>query len=235
MSLVQVSKHTITVETYNWKAGVNASREEAEQFLKDFTIALGQTHTKLPVAELKASADVVDPVVQPDIKKVVAKSAPSTADIKLAKQALGELYTGTKYTPEESDLAGRIAAAGFTGEELSIARNVVTMLSTYGNSLKQDKLQRDLGLRPFQFEKLFEVFFEGTFASTQREITLMRGAKMLEEDTISKISDIAKSLLYSKAGFRSAFNAMFGISPLEYRQNAQREKGKKALAELVHA
>jgi AraC-like DNA-binding protein len=231
MTQIKVNTHTITVETYNWKAGVNASREEAEQFLKDFTIALGQTHTKLPVAELKASAEVV----QHDVKKVVAKATPSTADIKLAKQALGELYTGTKYTPEESDLAGRIAAAGFTGEELSIARNVVTMLSTYGNSLKQDKLQRDLGLRPFQFEKLFEVFFEGTFASTHREITLMRGAKMLEEDTISKISDIAKSLLYSKAGFRSAFNAMFGISPLEYRQNAQREKGKKALAELVHA
>ena len=234
MSLVQVSKHTITVETYNWKAGVNASREEAEQFLKDFTIALGQTHTKLPVAELKASAEVVDPVVQPDIKKVVAKAAPSTADIKLAKQALGELYTGTKYTPEESDLAGRIAAAGFTGEELSVAKNVVTMLSTYVN-LKQDKMQRDLGLRPFQFEKLFEVFFEGTFASTQREITLMRAAKMLEEGVIAKISDVGKVLGYSKAGFRSAFGVFFGISPLEYRQNAQREKGKKALAELVHA
>jgi AraC-like DNA-binding protein len=234
MSLVQVSKHTITVETYNWKAGVNASREEAEQFLKDFTIALGQTHTKLPVAELKASAEVVDPVVQPDIKKVVAKAAPSSSDIKLAKQALGELYTGTKYTPEESDLAGRIAAAGFTGEELSIARNVVTMLSTYVN-LKQDKMQRDLGLRPFQFEKLFEVFFEGTFASTQREITLMRGAKMLEDGSIAKISDVAKSLAFSKAGFRSAFGQLMGVSPLEYRQNAQREKGKKALAELVHA
>ena len=233
MSLVQVSKHTITVETYNWKAGVNASREEAEQFLKDFTIALGQTHTKLPVAELKASAEVVDPVVQPDVKKV-AKAAPSTADIKLAKQALGELYTGTKYTPEESDLAGRIAAAGFTGEELSVAKNVVTMLSTYVN-LKQDKMQRDLGLRPFQFEKLFEVFFEGTFASTQREITLMRAAKMLEEGVIAKISDVGKVLGYSKAGFRSAFGVFFGISPLEYRQNAQREKGKKALAELVHA
>jgi AraC-like DNA-binding protein len=234
MSLVQVSKHTITVETYNWKAGVNASREEAEQFLKDFTIALGQTHTKLPVAELKASAEVVDPVVQPDIKKVVAKAAPSTADIKLAKQALGELYTGTKYTPEESDLAGRIAAAGFTGEELSVAKNVVTMLSTYVN-LKQDKMQRDLGLRPFQFEKLFEVFFEGTFASTQREITLMRAAKMLEDGSIAKIADIAKALGYSKAGLRSSFGSFFSISPLEYRQNAQREKGKKALAELVHA
>lgn len=234
MSLVQVSKHTITVETYNWKAGVNASREEAEQFLKDFTIALGQTHTKLPVAELKASAEVVDPVVQPDIKKVVAKAAPSSSDIKLAKQALGELYTGTKYTPEESDLAGRIAAAGFTGEELSVAKNVVTMLSTYVN-LKQDKMQRDLGLRPFQFDKLFEVFFEGTFASTQREITLMRAAKMLEEGVIAKISDVGKVLGYSKAGFRSAFGVFFGISPLEYRQNAQREKGKKALAELVHA
>lgn len=234
MSKVQVSKHTITVETFNWPAGVNATRQEAEQFLKDFTIALGQTHTKLPVAELKASAEVVDPVVQPDIKKVVAKAAPSTADIKLAKQALGELYTGTKYTPEESDLAGRIAAAGFTGEELSVAKNVVTMLSTYVN-LKQDKMQRDLGLRPFQFEKLFEVFFEGTFASTQREITLMRAAKMLEEGVIAKISDVGKVLGYSKAGFRSAFGVFFGISPLEYRQNAQREKGKKALAELVHA
>jgi AraC-like DNA-binding protein len=234
MSLVQVSKHTITVETYNWKAGVNASREEAEQFLKDFTIALGQTHTKLPVAELKASAEVVDPVVQPDVKKVVAKAAPSSSDIKLAKQALGELYTGTKYTPEESDLAGRIAAAGFTGEELSVAKNVVTMLSTYVN-LKQDKMQRDLGLRPFQFEKLFEVFFEGTFASTHREITLMRGAKMLEDGSIAKISDVAKSLAFSKAGFRSAFGQLMGVSPLEYRQNAQREKGKKALAELVHA
>jgi AraC-like DNA-binding protein len=234
MSLVQVSKHTITVETYNWKAGVNATRQEAEQFLKDFTIALGQTHAKLPVAELKASAEVVDPVVQPDIKKVVAKAAPSTADIKLAKQALGELYTGTKYTPEESDLAGRIAAAGFTGEELSVAKNVVTMLSTYVN-LKQDKMQRDLGLRPFQFEKLFEVFFEGTFASTQREITLMRAAKMLEDGSIAKIADIAKALGYSKAGLRSSFGAFFSISPLEYRQNAQREKGKKALAELVHA
>ena len=234
MSKVQVSKHTITVETYNWPAGVNATRQEAEQFLKDFTIALGQTHTKLPVAELKASAEVVDPVVQPDIKKVVAKAAPSSSDIKLAKQALGELYTGTKYTPEESDLAGRIAAAGFTGEELSVAKNVVTMLSTYVN-LKQDKMQRDLGLRPFQFDKLFEVFFEGTFASTQREITLMRAAKMLEEGVIAKISDVGKALGYSKAGFRSAFGAFFSISLLEYRQNAQREKGKKALAELVHA
>ena len=231
-SSVQVSKHTITVETYNWKAGVNATREEAEKFLKDFTVAL--TGTKLPVAELKASAEVVDPVVQPDVKKVVAKSTPSSSDIKLAKQALGELYTGTKYTPEESDLAGRIAAAGFTGEELSVAKNVVTMLSTYVN-LKQDKMQRDLGLRPFQFEKLFEVFFEGTFASTQREITLMRAAKMLEEGVIAKISDVGKVLGYSKAGFRSAFGVFFGISPLEYRQNAQREKGKKALAELVHA
>lgn len=235
MSKVQVSKHTITVETFNWAAGVNATREEAEQFLKDFSIALGQTHTKLPVAELKASAEVVDPVVQPDVKKVVAKAEPSTSDIKLAKQALAELYTGTKYKPSLDDLAGRIAAAGYTGEELSTAKKVLTMLSTYGNSLKQDKLQRDLGLRPFQFEKLFEVFFEGTFASTQREVTLMRGAKMLEEDTISKISDIAKSLLYSKAGFRSAFGQLMGVSPLEYRQNAQREKGKKALAELVHA
>jgi AraC-like DNA-binding protein len=234
MTQIKVNTHTITVETYNWKAGVNASREEAEQFLKDFTIALGQTHAKLPVAELKASAEVVDPVVQPDIKKVVAKATPSNADIKLAKQALGELYTGTKYTPEESDLAGRIAAAGFTGEELSVAKNVVTMLSTYVN-LKQDKMQRDLGLRPFQFEKLFEVFFEGTFASTQREITLMRAAKMLEEGVIAKISDVGKVLGYSKAGFRSAFGVFFGISPLEYRQNAQREKGKKALAELVHA
>jgi AraC-like DNA-binding protein len=234
MSLVQVSKHTITVETYNWKAGVNASREEAEQFLKDFTIALGQTHTKLPVAELKASAEVVDPVVQPDIKKVVAKAVPSSSDIKLAKQALGELYVGTKYKPTEEDLAGRIAAAGFTGEELSVAKNVVTMLSTYVN-LKQDKMQRDLGLRPFQFEKLFEVFFEGTFASVQREVTLMRAAKMLEEGVIAKISDVGKALGYSKAGFRSAFGAFFSISPLEYRQNAQREKGKKALAELVHA
>lgn len=232
-SSVQVSKHTITVETYNWKAGVNATREEAEKFLKDFTVAL--TGTKLPVAELKASAEVVDPVVQPDVKKVVAKSTPSSSDIKLAKLALGELYVGTRYTPEESDLAGRIAAAGYTGEELTVAKNVVTMLSTYGNSLKQDKLQRDLGLRPFQFDKLFEVFFEGTFASVQREITLMRGARMLEEDTISKISDIAKALLYSKAGFRSAFGQLMGVSPLEYRQNAQREKGKKALAELVHA
>jgi AraC-like DNA-binding protein len=234
MTQIKVNTHTITVETYNWKAGVNASREEAEQFLKDFTIALGQTHAKLPVAELKASAEVVDPVVQPDVKKVVAKAAPSTADIKLAKQALGELYTGTKYTPEESDLAGRIAAAGFTGEELSVAKNVVTMLSTYVN-LKQDKMQRDLGLRPFQFEKLFEVFFEGTFASTHREITLMRGAKMLEDGSIAKISDVAKSLAFSKAGFRSAFGQLMGVSPLEYRQNAQREKGKKALAELVHA
>lgn len=232
-SSVQVSKHTITVETFNWKAGVNATREEAEKFLKDFTVAL--TGTKLPVAELKASADVVDPVVQPDVKRAVAKSTPSSSDIKLAKQALGELYVGTRYTPEESDLASRIAAAGYTGEELSVAKNVVTMLSTYGNSLKQDKLQRDLGLRPFQFDKLFEVFFEGTFASVQREITLMRGARMLEEDTISKISDIAKALLYSKAGFRSAFGQLMGVSPLEYRQNAQREKGKKALAELVHA
>ena len=234
MTQIKVNTHTITVETYNWKAGVNATRQEAEQFLKDFTIALGQTHAKLPVAELKASAEVVDPVVQPDVKKVVAKAAPSTTDIKLAKQALGELYTGTKYTPEESDLAGRIAAAGFTGEELSVAKNVVTMLSTYVN-LKQDKMQRDLGLRPFQFEKLFEVFFEGTFASTQREITLMRAAKMLEDGSIAKISDVGKVLGYSKAGFRSAFGAFFGTSPLEYRQNAQREKGKKALAELVHA
>ena len=110
----------------------------------------------------------------------------------------------------------------------------MTMLSTYVN-LKQDKMQRDLGLRPFQFEKLFEVFFEGTFASTQREITLMRAAKMLEEGVIAKISDVGKVLGYSKAGFRSAFGVFFGISPLEYRQNAQREKGKKALAELVHA
>jgi AraC-like DNA-binding protein len=234
MTQIKVNTHTITVETYNWKAGVNASREEAEQFLKDFTIALGQTHAKLPVAELKASAEVVDPVVQPDIKKVVAKAAPSTADIKLAKQALGELYTGTKYTPEESDLAGRIAAAGFTGEELSIARNVVTMLSTYVN-LKQDKMQLDLGLRPSQFERVFSVFFEGTFASTQREITLMRAAKMLEDGSIAKIADIAKALGYSKAGLRSSFGSFFSISPLEYRQNAQREKGKKALAELVHA
>ena len=232
-SSVQVSKHTITVETFNWKAGVNATREEAEKFLKDFTVAL--TGTKLPVAELKASAEVVDPIIQPDVKKVVAKSTPSGSDIKLAKQALGELYVGTRYTPDERDLAGRIAAAGYTGEELSVAKNVVTMLSTYGNSLKQDKLQRDLGLRPFQFDRLFEVFFEGTFASVQREITLMRGSRMLEEDTISKISDIAKALLYSKAGFRSAFGQLMGVSPLEYRQNAQREKGKKALAELVHA
>jgi AraC-like DNA-binding protein len=232
-SSVQVSKHTITVESFSWPAGVNTSREEAEKFLKDFTVAL--TGTKLPVAELKASVEVVDPVVQPDVKKVVAKSTPSSSDIKLARQALGELYVGTRYKPTEEDLASRIAAAGYTGEELSVAKNVVTMLSTYGNSLKQDKLQRDLGLRPFQFDKLFEVFFEGTFASVQREITLMRGARMLEEDTISKISDIAKALLYSKAGFRSAFGQLMGVSPLEYRQNAQREKGKKALAELVHA
>ena len=231
-SSVQVSKHTITVETYNWKAGVNATREEAEKFLKDFTVAL--TGTKLPVAELKASAEVVDPVVQPDVKKVVAKSTPSGSDIKLAKLALGELYVGTRYTPEESDLAGRIAAAGYGSDDLATAKNVVTMLSTYVN-LKQDKMQRDMGLRPFQFDKLFEVFFEGTFASVQREITLMRAARILEDGSIAKISDIAKALGYSKAGLRSSFGAFFSISPLEYRQNAQREKGKKALAELVHA
>lgn len=231
-SSVQVSKHTITVETYNWKAGVNATREEAEKFLKDFTVAL--TGTKLPVAELKASAVVVDPVVQPDVKKVVAKSTPSGSDIKLAKLALGELYTGTRYKPTEEDLAGRIAAAGYGSDDLATAKNIVTMLSTYVN-LKQDKMQRDMGLRPFQFDKLFEVFFEGTFASVQREITLMRAASILEDGSITKISDIAKALGYSKAGLRSSFGAFFSISPLEYRQNAQREKGKKALAELVHA
>jgi len=158
------------------------------------------------------------------------------SDIKLAQKAVSELYTWMRFSPTPSayDLAGRIAAAGYTGEELSIAKKVLTMLSTYVN-LKQDKLQRDLGLRPGQFEKLFYVFFQGTFASVQREVTLTRAAEMLEDGSIAKISDIAKALGYSKAGLRSAFGAYVGRSPLEYRQNAQREKGKKALAELVHA
>lgn len=231
---ITVNKQTITVESFSWPAGVNATREEAEKFLTGFEIALGKKSTKLPVAELKATVKVVDPIVQPDVKKSVAKATPSNADIKLAKLALDELYTGTRYKPVVGELAGRIAAARFTGEELTTAKNIVSMLSTYIN-LKQDKMQRDMGLRPFQFDKLFEVFFEGTFASVQREITLMRAARMLEDGSIQKISDVGKALGYSKAGFRSSFGAFMGISPLEYRQNAQREKGKKALAELVHA
>ena len=231
-SSVQVSKHTITVESFSWPAGVNTSREEAEKFLKDFTVALGGT--KLPVAELKASVEVVDPVVQPDVKKVVAKSTPSSSDIKLARQALGELYVGTRYKPTEEDLAGRIAAAGYGSDDVAMAKNIVTMLSSYIN-LKQDKMQLDLGLRPSQFERLFTVFFEGTFTSVQREITLMRAAKMLEDGVIGKIFDIGKALGYSKAGFRSAFTAFFGISPQDYRIQFRKSRAKEALAELVHA
>lgn len=231
---IQVNKQTITVESFSWAAGVNATREEAEKFVKDFSIALGKSSTKMPVAELKAAVNVVDPVVQPDVKREVAKATPSNADIKLAKQALDELYTGTRYKPVVGELAGRIAAAKFGSEELTTAKNIVNMLSTYIN-LKQDKMQRDMGLRPFQFEKLFEVFFEGTFTSVQREITLMRAAGMLEEGSIAKISDVGKALGYSKAGFRSAFGSLFGISPQDYRIEYRKNRAKKALAELVHA
>ena len=232
---VTVNKQTITVESFNWAAGVNASRDEANKFLNELTFALGKSSEpkiELPVADLKASVEVVDPVIQPDIKKSFPTSEPNSNDIRLAKQAMVELYVGMRYRPIEEELAGRIAAAGYS--DLYTVKNIVSMLSTYPK-LKQDKMQRDLGLRPFQFDRVFEVFFEGTFTTVQREINLMRAAKMLEEGVIAKIFDVGKALGYSKAGFRSAFHSFFGMSPTDYRIKAQKERGKQALAALVHA
>jgi AraC-like DNA-binding protein len=232
---VTVNKQTITVESFNWAAGVNASREEANKFLNELTFALGKSSAskiELPVADLKASVEVVDLVIQPDGKKSYPMSEPNSNDIRLAKQAMVELYVGMRYRPIEEELAGRIAAAGYS--DLYTVKNIVSMLSNYVN-LKQDKMQLDLGLRPSQFERVFSVFFEGTFTSVQREITLMRAAKMLEDNVIGKIFDIGKALGYSKAGFRSAFTAFFGISPQDYRIQYRKSRAKEALAELVHA
>lgn len=261
---ITVNKQTITVESFSWGVARDVSREEAGIFLNELTrvLRIGDTVVSKPVyvddtkpvavyaQSVVVAKSVVEPVVSKSVVEMVDEYTQPVAGLKIrsglidgvvcsgevtkiTRQVSDELYVSMRYRPELVGLSARLSVVGYGVEELTIMKRVLTMLGTYTN-LKQDKMQLDLGLRPYQFEKMFEVYFESTFAGVQREVTLMRGARLLEDGLIDKIVDIGKMLGYSKAGFRSAFVGLFGVCPNDYRISVQKAKGKQALAELVH-
>src|SRR5215469_11008125 len=87
-----------------------------------------------------------------------------------------------------------------------------------GSQLALDEIAREAGASPFHFVRLFLAYTGETPFGFLRRIRLMTAVRMLQEDPVGSITEIALSVGYeTPSAFDKVFKKGLGMSPREFR------------------